>query len=74
MNNGLFKLGIFWLAGKAIFQGELLFPPNAVAQCLIAVAYSRDRCCQRQKKYGELTGDSSHRKFGGLFAVGVCLK
>jgi len=52
MANGRFKPGTFFVSGQRTF-----FPPNDVAQHVIfvdnhviAVAYSRDRCCQPPKR------------------------
>jgi len=81
---GRFKLGSFFVSGqRAVFQGESLFPPYGVAQHVIvvanhaiAVAYSRDRCCQcHLKDIWQPDGNSAHRQYGGLCTVvGVSLK
>ena len=55
---GRFKLGKFFVSGqKTVFWGKSLLPPDDVAQHVIAVAnhvisvaYSHDRCCQRHLK------------------------
>jgi len=62
--------GRFFVSSQRdVFQGKSLVPPNDVAQHVIAVASAT------LKKYGNLTGDSSHGQYGGFFAVvGVSLK